>query len=121
MTVYVDDMKRRAQVGRLNAVWSHLMSDLPGQDGTDELIAFARRLGLNPAWIQHEGKPIEHFDLTEPKRQQAIRLGAVSIKYGHEGGAITWAKIRGEQFDLEAFRADPDNPKHFKRKEADHG
>ena len=99
MGVYVDDMQRRARVGRLNAVWSHLMADTH-----DELVAFARQLGLNPRWIQHEGKPLEHFDLTEPKRQQALHLGAIPIRYGHEGAALTRAKREGRPFDLAAAR-----------------
>lgn len=100
MTVYIDNMQRRARVGRLNAVWSHLMADTH-----DELIEFAQRLGLNVRWIQHKGKPLEHFDVTEPKRQQALALGAVPIQYGREGGNLTLAKARGQRFDLEGFRA----------------
>lgn len=45
MTVYIDDMRRPARVGRLNAVWSHLMADTD-----DELHAFAARLGLRRSW-----------------------------------------------------------------------
>lgn len=105
MTVYVDDMRRPATVGTVSGNWSHLMSDLPGQDGTAELVAFAQRLGLRPAWIQHPGTPIEHFDLIDSKRRQALRLGAVSIRYGHEGAALTKAKRQGIPFDLDAIRA----------------
>lgn len=76
MTVYVDDMKRRARVGRLDAIWSHLMADTD-----DELHAFAARLGLRREWHQHTGTPISHYDVTETKRQQALRMGATPIKY----------------------------------------
>lgn len=76
MTVYVDDMQRRARVGRITANWSHLLADTP-----DELRAFADRLGLNPAWIQHEGTHREHFDLTSPVRIKALALGAVPMSY----------------------------------------
>lgn len=100
MTVYIDDMQRPARVGRLNAVWSHLMADT-----TDELVTFARTLGLNPRWIQRAGTPLEHFDVTEPKRQQALRLGAVPIRYGHEGAGLTRAKREGRPFDLSEHRA----------------
>lgn len=100
MTVYVDDMCRPARVGRLNAVWSHLMADT-----TDELLTFAHQLGLNPRWIQNPGTPLEHFDITEPKRQQALRLGAVPIRYGAEGAGLTLAKREGRPFDLDAHRA----------------
>lgn len=76
MTVYVDDMQRRARVGRFTAVWSHLTADTD-----DELHAFAAKLGLKRSWHQKPGTPISHYDVTEPKRQQAIRLGAVPIGY----------------------------------------
>lgn len=76
MTVYVDDMRRPARVGRLNAVWSHLMADTD-----DELHAFAARLGLRRTWHQHPGRPTSHYDLTESRRQAAVELGAVEIGY----------------------------------------
>lgn len=99
MGVYIDDYQRRHQVGRLNAIWSHLMADT-----TEELLAFAAALGLNPRWIQKAGTALEHFDVTEPKRDQALRLGAVPIRYGHEGAALTRSKREGTDFDLEATR-----------------
>lgn len=95
MTIYVDNMQRRARVGRLTATWSHLMSDAAGDEGTVELLAFARRLGLRAEWLQHPGKPMEHFDVTETKRQLALELGAEPIEYGPSGGGqITLAKAR---------------------------
>jgi hypothetical protein len=84
MTVYVDDMLMEATVGRLTSRWSHMMAD-----STDELVAFAKRLGLRPAWIQHPGTWEEHFDLTEGKRLQAIGLGAMAI----ECGGDKWREI----------------------------
>lgn len=104
MTVYIDDMQRPARVrngtGFVTGTWSHLMADT-----TEELVAFAKRIGMNPRWIQKAGTPIEHFDVTEPRRQHALRLGAVAIRYGHEGAALTRAKRDGVPFDLEAWRA----------------
>lgn len=76
MTVYIDDMRRPARVGRLNAVWSHLMADTD-----DELHAFAARLGLRRSWHQHAGRATSHYDVTETKRSQAVKLGAVEIGY----------------------------------------
>lgn len=99
MTIYVDDMLLAASVGTLDAVWSHLMSDLPGPEGTAELLAFAVRLGLRPEWIQKVGKPTEHFDVTAPKRDAAIRMGAVPIRYGSQSAAITRAKAAGVRAD----------------------
>lgn len=76
MCVYVDNMQRPARVGRLYAVWSHLLADTD-----EELHAFAARLGLRRAWHQKPGTPISHYDVTEPKRQLALKLGAIPIGY----------------------------------------
>lgn len=100
MTVYIDDMQRAARVGRITGVWSHLMADTSA-----ELHEFAARLGLARRWVQYPGTSREHYDVTEPKRQRALELGAVPIAYGREGGTLTLAKARGQAFDLEGFRA----------------
>lgn len=101
MAVYVDDMRWPATVGRVKGVWSHLMADT-----SEELHAFAARLGLRREWVQHEGLATEHYDVTEPKRQLAIRLGAEPIVYITEGARLTRAKRAGERFDLRAVRAE---------------
>lgn len=77
MTVYVDDMRMPARVGRLNARWSHLMADTD-----EELHEFAARLGLRREWHQKPGTPISHYDVTDTKRAQALEMGAVPIGYG---------------------------------------
>lgn len=78
MTVYVDDMRAQARVGRISGRWSHLMADtLP------ELLAFADSLGLNRAWLQDKASGV-HFDVVDSKRDEAIRLGAVTIEAGSE-------------------------------------
>lgn len=77
MTVYVDDMRMRARVGRIEARWSHLMAD-----SDTELHAFAARLGLRRSWAQYPGTWKSHYDLTDTKRTQALRQGAVAIGYG---------------------------------------
>src|SRR5262245_19613867 len=94
VTVYVDDMQLPARVGPVQGVWSHLLSDLPGDEGRRELVAFAQRLGMDPRWIQNEGTATEHFDLREPTRQRALALGAVPVRYGREVARITMAKKR---------------------------
>lgn len=76
MAVYVDDMHRRARVGRITANWSHLLADTPA-----ELRTFADRLGLNPEWLQHEGTYREHYDVTSVVRQKALDLGALPMAY----------------------------------------
>lgn len=77
MTVYVDNMRRRASVkGARPANWSHLFADTPG-----ELAAFAVRLNLRPSWLQHPGTHREHYDVTDTVREHAIQLGAEQISY----------------------------------------
>jgi hypothetical protein len=51
------------------------MSDGPGE----ELLVFARRLGLRDEWLQHPGTPREHFDLPPDAREEAIALGAQPV------------------------------------------
>lgn len=83
MTVYVDDFRVPARVGRITARWSHLMADTEA-----ELRAFAARLGLRPAWIQHPGQPTAHFDVTDAVRARAIRLGAQPITLREAGELV---------------------------------
>ena len=85
-------MQLRARVGPVDGVWSHLISDLPGEAGTRELLAFVEQLGIEARWIQYPGTRKEHFDITEPTRQRALALGAVPIRYGREVARITLGK-----------------------------
>jgi hypothetical protein len=80
MTVYVDDMRMHATVGRITARWSHLMADTD-----DELHRFAARLGLRRAGAQYPGTWKSHYDITDSKRRLAIELGAHPIRYGSPG------------------------------------
>lgn len=82
MTIYVDTAMIAARVGRHDSRWCHLLSD---QIDPAELHAFAARIGLRRSYFQ-PGKlgtrpdPAgDHYDVTEPKRRQAIRGGAVEI------------------------------------------
>jgi cytochrome c len=72
MAVYVDDNRIR----RRGHAWSHLLAD-----STEELHAFAARLGLERALFhQQPSRPWkDHYDLPEGRRQQAIRQGARAI------------------------------------------
>lgn len=77
MTVRVDDGFVEGEWGR----WSgggHLQADT-----TDELHAFAERLGLRRAWFQSKpGRPWhDHYDLTREGRRRAIDLGAVPVPW----------------------------------------
>lgn len=80
MTAYVDKVEIPATVGRHTSVWCHLVADTSA-----ELEAFARRLRLQPSWIQHKGTWSEHYDLTAGKRRQAVALGAVEISIREAG------------------------------------
>lgn len=102
MTVYVDDARIPARVGRLSSTWSHLFADTE-----DELHEFATRLGLRRSWFQDPtktGKPLKavrgsraaqnwHYDVTEGKRRQAVALGAVEVS-SREAVAIIDARHR---------------------------
>lgn len=56
--------------------WSHMVSDI----GADDLHAFAARLGLKREWSQERPTAsAHHYDITPPKRELAIRLGAIEV------------------------------------------
>lgn len=68
MTVYVDNA--RISFGRLHM--SHMTADT-----TEELHEFARKLGLKPEWFQDHR--VKHYDLSESKRNHAIKHGAIPL------------------------------------------
>jgi hypothetical protein len=83
MTVYVDNSFIPATVpnGRVEhtSSWCHLFADAPG-----ELHEFAAKLGLKPSYFQgptREGDPHWHYDVTEGKRWQAVKLGAREVEW----------------------------------------
>lgn len=85
MTVYVDNSRISATVGRIKARWSHLTAD-----DKEELHRFAESIGLNRAWFQtcksqmcpgkSKGDPNLcvhwHYDVTDSKRAAALAAGA---------------------------------------------
>lgn len=95
MTVYVDDWRQRARVGRITARWSHLTVG-PGDD-LEELHAFAARIGLRLSWFQDKPWPRAHYDVTDSKRQQAIAAGAVAITWREAGWQRLGALAAGRQ------------------------
>jgi Protein of unknown function (DUF4031) len=83
MTVYVDNYRVPATVGRIKGRWSHLTADTK-----EELHAFAQAIGLKREWFQIGCKSrldtIEtcvhwHYDVTDSKRAQALAAGAQSM------------------------------------------
>ncbi len=78
MAVYVDEAIWEWR-GRL---WCHLTAD-----SEEELHLFAARLGLRRSAFQSRpGRPwVDHYDITERRRLQAVRLGALPITLGEAG------------------------------------
>lgn len=103
MAVYVDDAYIPASVSNgpqtHTSQWCHLTAD-----STEELLAFAKLIGLRRTWIQHPATPTEHFDLTLGKRNQAVAAGAIEITSG-EAAAQVQAKATNAAFSLNALRA----------------
>lgn len=96
MTVYVDNMKKLARVGTIRAEWSHLQADTH-----EELMDFAKKLGLKDTWLQHGGRITEHFDVTAAKRAMAISLGAVEVTYmGEDSKEILRKKLQSGLYKL---------------------
>jgi hypothetical protein len=87
MAVYVDELRHYPNA-RIPGWWCHMTADTH-----DELMAFARRIGLKPAWLQYPGKPLEHFDIRgERMRAKAIKAGAKPISL-REAGRLGNAKV----------------------------
>lgn len=98
MTIYVDDMRREAQVGPIRGRWSHLFTD---QDDQTELHRFARRIGMQRSWYQHAEHEAErpwlcHYDVTDVKRRAAIAAGAVPISW-FEAGRMHHARVEARR------------------------
>lgn len=98
MAVYVD-----APIWEhLGHLWCHLTADTEA-----ELHAFAAMLGLRRSRYQSKaGRPwVDHYDITEPKRREALTLGAVEITIAEAGSLL--ARKRAA-----ALRAAPSGPGH---------
>ncbi|MFJ8687381.1 DUF4031 domain-containing protein [Micromonospora wenchangensis] len=95
MTVYVDNFRAPATVGRIRGRWSHLTADT-----VEELHEFADRLGHRREWFQarckHGSCPTRdgvcvhwHYDVVDRKRTEAIALGAQPIDIREMGALIS--------------------------------
>lgn len=84
MAVYVDDYMRYRVINRYPALYSHLTADT-----TSELHAFAGRLGMHPSWFR-PADPMtaavarDHYDVSDLRRDVAIKMGAVPVRWGDE-------------------------------------
>lgn len=80
MPVYVDEIRDWTVLAKARGLrhthWCHLTADTEA-----ELHEFAAQLGLRRSWFQKKSERDYrwHYDVTPPKRAQAIRLGAVEI------------------------------------------
>jgi hypothetical protein len=98
LTVYVDDWRQRAVIRQREDRWSHLVADDPG-----ELHEMAARLGIPQRGFQRHRRSaaLNHYDVPEALRQQAIELGAV---------AITWRELGRLTREWRRAGAPPDPP-----------
>lgn len=82
MSVYVDNVRIPATIGRIRARWSHMTADTD-----EELHAMAIHIGLRREWFQpNERRPAaNHYDVTDSMRARAIRAGAIPERW--EDGA----------------------------------
>jgi hypothetical protein len=101
LTVYVDDWRQQATVRDRTDRWSHLLADDP-----EELHAMAAALGIPRRGFQHHRRSaaLNHYDVPESLRLQAISLGAV---------AVTWremARLTRQWRRAGARPATPDPP-----------
>lgn len=58
---------------------THMSSDLQGEAGTRELLAFGKKIGLKESWLQDRGQPKEHFDVFDGAIDRAHAAGAVEV------------------------------------------
>lgn len=87
MTVYVDAVRIPAEVPNGNRVVRGVCCHLVA-DSTAELLDMAARIGLRAEWIQDPGEWSEHFDVTEPKRRQALAAGAIELTLQQMGAFL---------------------------------
>lgn len=80
----------RAGVHRGDRMY-HVLSDIPGPEGSKELRAFVVRYGLRPEWVQYAGTYREHHDAREPEGLAMLRDGARPAT-NREIGALLAAK-----------------------------
>jgi hypothetical protein len=91
VTVYVDNYRAPAQVGKIRGRWSHLY--VGPADDLAELHAFAISIGLRREWFQD--KVLPHYDVTDTRRELAIKAGARSVSWRETGEFVSgWRKAR---------------------------
>lgn len=84
----------RAGVWRGDRMY-HVLSDLPGKEGTHELMKFVAEYGLRPEWIQYAGTYREHFDAREPEGLAMLRNGARQATNREIGRLLAAKRVAG--------------------------
>ena len=82
----------------------HVFSDLPGPEGTAELIAFVWRFELRPQWIQYPGTYREHFDARADDGLAMLAAGA-RLATNREVGMLLAARKRAARGGRDAENA----------------
>ncbi len=72
--VYVDSLR---VYGNGKGYWKARKSCHLIADSLEELMAFAKLIGLRKEWFQPKSSP--HFDLTERRRKFAVSKGAIEL------------------------------------------
>ena len=87
MAVYVDEPIYE----RWGLRWCHLTADTAA-----ELHDFAAALGLERSRFQSKpGRPwVDHYDITEQRRGEAVAMGAIAITLGEAGWQLARKKRR---------------------------
>lgn len=90
MSVYVDDMFRKATVPNgarsVTGEWCHMQADT-----REELDAMADKIGLRRSWIQYPDDDVKrHYDVTRPRRAAAVAAGAIEM------GMLDLARLRAK-------------------------
>jgi hypothetical protein len=76
--IYFDTPRKVYFRGR-NRLSAHLYSDLIPPESTEELLAFAKSIGLRANWIQNSGEWKEHFDLFDGRIPRARKAVAIEV------------------------------------------
>lgn len=64
--IYIDSLRI--------ANWKYKRACHLTADSDDELLTFAKKLGLKETWLHISRAGIKHFDLTEGMRDKALKL-----------------------------------------------
>lgn len=74
----------------------HVVSDLVGRAGSDELRTFVRGCGMRADWVQYRGSYREHFD-AHGHLVECLRLRGARLVGNHELGRLLRTKREAQQ------------------------